>query len=124
MSVYKELIDFVDDLIRTCGKIESDGYELDLDDLSDEDQYKFAALYWEANEKELDFLYKNEDSLIQVICNDNSENLKKLFLEYHKPHMSILLSDRLTIVEKEDMYDMGFMNRRDRDTGESHWVAL
>lgn len=139
MNTYhsKILYPFVRTIIRENYKKTEDGYQLNVDDLDEQDQCIFVMHLIENSDRDLYAIYENE-KYDDIVCSlfkllkkndidhklDFAETVLSKIVCYYKPKMQEMLDDIIGLIEQEDYEYRGFIKRQHSDNGENYWSAL
>lgn len=137
-DLYRLLTKFTDDLIREKKEILADGYNLSVSNLSESDLEDFVSRFIQYDTAQGEpWLWLSEaddrdtvSSLFTQYLNtyspdkkfDFMESLVQQSIETYKPKIGALLSERLLIVEQEDLIESGMRSLICNQTGETLWT--
>lgn len=135
---YKNLINYIDDLILDKAEKTPEGYFLQVDDLDDDELGNLANLFLEYDDRDTSDCFQEadkyaiDDNITCALLNmlkDNSEEAKQNFSELvrqntikrYRNRMQEYINERCGDVESDVMADEGLYKYQDRSTGEFHW---
>lgn len=129
-NTYRKLINFIDNLIRDKAKLEEDGYELDIRDLSIEEKEYCCALFIENDDRDLFCIYENRNydditsNLINLLKESTYDNkydfirsIQHNISNYYSDKIKELIDERLPIVQIEDREFLQLQYTED-----GHWI--
>lgn len=127
------VLPFVKKLIRENYKFTPDGFQLNVDDLDDQDLREFAMYLLEYDDRDLHSIYENDkydniiSTLIKMLKKDDTDNkldfaemVRDKIVDYYKPKMQELINDYIGFVEEDYFYEHGATKNFKRDN-DSYW---
>lgn len=140
MNHYRNLVNFIDELISLQAKFDGDVYNLDINSLDEDDQGKLVALKLEESDRDtsecvhgLDFTLDNDYScallnMLSQNTEESRENFSRLvsrntFLYFRKSLQS-LIDERCNDYLHEERNSNGYRAQIDRNHGDIVWRKL